>query len=132
MKGSGHPASDARSLLRSAKPGPSRTQTRERRGAKPSDDLHVCPACEGGLVYPTGWEEAGLTHWQVDLRCPNCEWAGTGIFSQVAVDRLDIELERGTDAVVDDLRRLMRANMEEEVERFARALQGDHVLPCDF
>ena len=48
------------------------------------DDLHVCGSCASTLVYPTEWEEAGATHWEVTLRCPNCEWAGTGIFEQDA------------------------------------------------
>src|SRR3954471_14256896 len=38
-------------------------------------DLHVCGGCTSTLVYPTEWEEAGTTHWEVTLRCPNCEWA---------------------------------------------------------
>ena len=24
----------------------------------------------------------GSTHWRVTLRCPNCEWTGTGVFGQ--------------------------------------------------
>ena len=31
-----------------------------------------------------------------------------------------------------DLKRLMHANMEEEVERFIAALDADHILPMDF
>ena len=70
------------------------------------------------LVYPLDWEEAGATHWEVTLRCPNCEWCGTGIFEQAAVEAFDEELDRGTEALVGDLRRLVQANMEEEIERF--------------
>ena len=32
------------------------------------DDLHVCGSCASNLVYPTEWEEAGATHWEVTLR----------------------------------------------------------------
>jgi hypothetical protein len=95
-------------------------------------DLHLCGTCNSGLVYPVEWEEAGSTHWQVSLRCPNCEWSGTGIFEQTAVERFDEELDRGTDALVSDLRRLVQANMEGEIERFVRALEVDAVLPEDF
>lgn len=95
-------------------------------------DLHVCGTCGSHLVYPTEWEEAGPTHWEVCLRCPNCEWAGTGIFEQEVVERFDDELDRGTEALVRDLKRLMRANMEDEIERFVEALHGDHILPSDF
>jgi hypothetical protein len=95
-------------------------------------DLHVCTTCESELVYPVEWTEAGTTHWQVTLRCPNCEWADTGIFPQDTVERFDEELDRGTEALVRDLKRLMTANMEEEIERFVRALEGNHLLPEDF
>lgn len=95
-------------------------------------DLHVCGTCASELVYPVEWQEAGAQHWQVTLRCPNCEWAGTGVFEQTAVEAFDEELDRGTEAVVRDLRRLVRANMEEQVDRFVAALQADHILPDDF
>ena len=95
-------------------------------------DLHMCGSCDSDLVYPVEWEEAGATHWEVTLRCPNCEWAGTGVYEQQVVERFDEELDRGTEALVRDLKRLMQANMEDEIERFINALEGDHVLPEDF
>jgi hypothetical protein len=94
--------------------------------------LHVCPACGSELVYPVDWEEAGATRWQVTLRCPNCEWFETGTFDQETVERFDDELDRGTSALIEDLKRLIYANMEEEIEIFCQALAGDHVLPEDF
>ena len=102
--------------------------------SEPSEhgDLHMCGTCNSDLVYPVEWEEAGSTHWQVSLRCPNCEWTGTGIFEQSAVERFDEELDRGTEALVSDLRRLVQANMEVEIDRFVRALDVDAILPEDF
>ena len=96
------------------------------------EDLHVCPECDQSLVYPIEWEEADETHWEVSLRCPNCEWGTVGTFVQESVDRFDEELDRGTEALVRDLKRLTRANMEDEVERFTRALAVDAILPEDF
>jgi hypothetical protein len=95
-------------------------------------DLHICGSCESTLVYPLEWEEAGATHWEVTLRCPNCEWTGTGVFEQIVVEQFDEELDRGTEALVSDLRRLMTANMEEEIDRFVQALDVDGLLPEDF
>jgi hypothetical protein len=95
-------------------------------------DLHVCAECDSELVYPTEWEEAGPTHWDVSLRCPNCEWNGTGTFEQNVVERFDEELDRGTEALVRDLKRLMQANMEEDIERFVSALSAGHIIPEDF
>jgi hypothetical protein len=108
-------------------------ETPAARSVEPAvEDLHLCPACEAGLVYPVEWEEASSSDWEVYLRCPNCEWSHTGTWSQATVDRFDEELDRGTEALVRDLKRLTRANMEDEVDRFVRALQADAILPEDF
>jgi hypothetical protein len=48
------------------------------------------------------------------------------------VDRLDEALDRGTEAVLEDLNILVRANMEDQIERFVAALNGDQILPEDF
>src|SRR5919197_1136951 len=102
--------------------------------AAPADgrDLHICPECDRDLVYPVEWEEASATHWEVLLRCPNCEWSEVDVFDQDTVDRFDLELDRGTEHVMRDLKRLVQANMEEEVERFAKALDSDAIWPMDF
>jgi hypothetical protein len=100
--------------------------------AEPGHDMHVCGTCGSRLVYPVAWEEAGATHWEVALRCPDCEWHGTGVFEQGQVDHFDEELDRGTQALVRDLRRLMHANMEDQVERFVAALHAGHIEPDDF
>jgi len=95
-------------------------------------DLHVCSACGSRLVYPVEWQEAGPTHWEVTLRCPECEHRSDGIYDQATVERFDEELDRGTDAVVRDLKRLTHANMQDDIERFARALAQDLIVPDDF
>ena len=96
------------------------------------EELHVCPECERALVYPVDWEESSPTHWEVQLRCPNCEWSTVGKYDQDTVDLFDEELDRGTEQLVRDLKRLMTANMEEEIDRFLTALEQDHILPEDF
>jgi hypothetical protein len=96
------------------------------------DPLHVCTECESGLVYPTDWQEAGADHWEVELRCPNCEWRGNGVFSQNAVEAFDDELDRGIDVLLSDYRALVNSNMEDEIDRFAKALDAGAILPVDF
>jgi hypothetical protein len=98
----------------------------------PVDDLHLCPECDRGLVYPVEWEEVSPTHWEVFLRCPNCEWTEVGVYDQRTVDRFDEALDHGTEALMRDLKRLTKANMEEEIERFTVALGSDLILPEDF
>jgi hypothetical protein len=95
-------------------------------------DLHVCPACDSRLVYPVQWEEADESHWHITLRCPNCERTEEGVFGQGQCDGFDDELERGTDALTRDYKRLMTANLAEEIDRFAKALEVDGILPADF
>jgi hypothetical protein len=101
---------------------------------EPTGDLplHVCADCDSGLVYPTDWQEAGPDHWEVELRCPNCEWRGSGVFHQSVVEAFDDELDRGIDVLLADYRALVSSNMEDEVERFAKALEVGAILPADF
>lgn len=98
----------------------------------PHTRLHECPECDRALVYPVEWEEASPTQWEVLLRCPNCEWSDLGVYDQTVVDSFDEELDRGTEALVDDLMRLQQANMEDEIERFTTALASDAIWPMDF
>ena len=41
--------------------------------------------------------------WSVDLRCPDCEWHGSGVYAQEVVDRFDEALDRGTEQLLGDL-----------------------------
>jgi hypothetical protein len=100
--------------------------------APSTEELHLCPECDAGLVYPVEWEELTTTHWEVSLRCPNCEHFSVGTYGQDVVDRFDDELDRGTTALLRDLKRLTRANMEEEIDRFCEALDSDAIWPMDF
>jgi hypothetical protein len=100
--------------------------------ARSVEDLHICPECTRDLVYPVEWSEANATEWEVLLRCPNCEWSDLGRFDQDTVDRFDEQLDLGTDILVRDYQRVLKANMEEEAARFASALAVDAIVPEDF
>jgi hypothetical protein len=100
--------------------------------AEPEQDLHVCVECTSELVYPVEWEESGPENWSVLLHCPNCDVYREGIFTQATVESFDEELDRGVDVLAGDYKRLMRANMADEIERFVGALNSDAILPEDF
>jgi hypothetical protein len=119
---------------RSASPGVTRGAGRLDTPSSTDEErlLHLCPACASHLVYPTEWSEQGERHWSIDLRCPECEWTDTGVFSQGIADAFDEELDLGVEALVRDLRSLANANMADEIERFAFALGADAILPSDF
>lgn len=94
--------------------------------------LHICFHCSGELVYPLDWSEEGPRHWRIVLRCPECESRREGVFEQAVVEKLDDELDRGSSALLGDLRRMTHANMSEEIEFFVRALDADLIMPSDF
>jgi hypothetical protein len=100
--------------------------------AEPDQELHICLDCDSELVYPVHWEESGTENWSVMLHCPNCDVFREGVFNQDTVEAFDEELDRGADLLAGDYRRLMRANMAEEIERFAGALSAGAILPEDF
>ena len=100
--------------------------------AEPEQDLHVCIECSSELVYPVEWEEAGTENWSVLLHCPNCDVYREGVFTQENVEGFDDQLDRGSDALARDYKRLMRANMADEIDRFASALEAGAILPEDF
>jgi hypothetical protein len=100
--------------------------------AEAHQDLHVCTECSSDLVYPVQWEESGMENWSVLLHCPNCDVYREGIFTQDTVEVFDEELDRGADALARDYKRLMRANMAEEIERFVGAVTAGAILPEDF
>jgi|GEM_PF-1190717 len=94
--------------------------------------LWRCGGCDCAFVQPLDWDLVGRSHWRVTLRCPNCEWIGTGVFSQEAVDRFDRELDRGMRKLQATLARVSRACMEADIETFVQALDTDLITPFDF
>jgi hypothetical protein len=96
------------------------------------EPLHICPECQCDLVQPISWTEASDEHWELLLRCPNCDWSTEGVFDQTAVEELEERLDEGLADMLSDLQRLTQANMAEEIDRFLAALQADLILPEDF
>ena len=94
--------------------------------------LHVCPECSSDLVQPIDWAEAPHGYWELVLQCPNCFWLDEGVFDQAQVDEFEEHLDDGLTEMLSDLRRLTQANMSEDIERFAAALNADLILPEDF
>lgn len=95
-------------------------------------DLHVCPTCASELVYPVTWSMVDRKHWDVSLRCPECQWEDSGTYGQDVLESFDEVLDQGTEEMVEDLKVLTRANMEDDIERFVDALNADQILPEDF
>jgi hypothetical protein len=94
--------------------------------------LHVCPRCDSQLVQPVAWNEAAERRWELVLECPNCTWTEAGTFEGRQVEALEEQLDEGLATMLEDLRRLARVNMNEEIKRFVGALRADLILPEDF
>jgi hypothetical protein len=94
--------------------------------------LEHCPSCESDLVYPVDWREAEDDRWELELRCPNCEWFARSVHTQDEVERFDEVLNGGTDVLIESLETLTRENMEADIEAFVRALDADLIEPFDF
>jgi hypothetical protein len=101
-------------------------------GLDPGPSLEVCPLCESNLVYPLDWREADGDRWELELRCPCCEWRHRDTFDQETVERFDDALNAATDSLIGSLDELSRENMRAEIDRFVDALAHDHILPFDF
>lgn len=94
--------------------------------------LHVCPVCASQLVQPVEWGAVEGECWELTLRCPNCDWSSRGIYDHAQVAELEERLDDGIAEILRDLNRLTDANMADEVDRFAAALEADLILPEDF
>jgi hypothetical protein len=95
-------------------------------------ELHLCDTCGSDLVQPVAWGRPGENGLELTLECPNCGRTELGTFSRDQVEQLEERLDDGLADMLDDLQRLTQANMSDEIERFAAALQADLILPEDF
>lgn len=100
--------------------------------ARTGSGLHVCPECDSELVQPVEWGRTASERWELTLHCPNCDWSRRDTYDYDQVAELEERLDHGVTAILRDLKRLMGANMADEVERFAAALEADLILPEDF
>jgi hypothetical protein len=54
------------------------------------------------------------------------------VYEGEQVEELEDRLDEGLGEILGDLQRLTQANMTEEIEQFAAALEVDLILPEDF
>jgi len=55
-----------------------------------------------------------------------------GRYCQDQIEQLEERLDEGLTAMLNDLARLTQANLSDQMDRFAAALQADLILPQDF
>ena len=96
------------------------------------DRLTICGSCGSMLVQPRTWRQAPPRSWQVELRCPECEGHGSAVVDEELAEQLTLFHERARALVEVSMLRLASENAEREIDRFARALETDLILPEDF
>ena len=101
--------------------------------------LRICSQCDCRLCFESAAEPLTPDSWLVVVQCPNCWYAWRRTVS-------DIELELFENALDDDIRvievaveQLAWANamaeadlIDQEVSRFAAALESNAIVPMDF
>jgi hypothetical protein len=97
-----------------------------------ANGMHCCPNCDSILVQPVNWYNQGDGYWNIELRCPECEWWGRDSYSRDESGYYAVELDRGDRELTEALNAVTRANMKEEADRFSAALATGSILPEDF
>ena len=92
----------------------------------------ICPRCGAAHVHPLEWHRLPHDRWVMALRCPDCEWRETEILGRREVERYETVMSEAQDRLADEIERVRREIMEDEVERFVAALADDLILPFDF
>jgi hypothetical protein len=73
----------------------------------------VCTTCSSTLAYPVDWQQLADVLWLTWLRCPNCESVIPRVLDDETVYELDLTLDRGTFALMQDLERIARDGNDE-------------------
>ena len=73
----------------------------------------ACPTCSSTLAYPVDWQRLADVLWLTWLRCPNCESVIPRVLDDNTVYDLDMTLDRGTFALMEDLKRIAREGSTE-------------------
>jgi hypothetical protein len=68
----------------------------------------LCPTCTSTLAYPVDWQQLADALWLTWLRCPNCESVVPRVLDDDTVYQLDVTLDRGTYALMQELDRIAR------------------------
>jgi hypothetical protein len=94
--------------------------------------LHLCPTCDSGLIDLVDGDEVTPGLWELSVRCADCETTHALCCGGDDLAKLERELCRATAELERELERFARLRFEEDIARFARALEADAIMPMDF
>jgi hypothetical protein len=96
-------------------------------------DLHVCRGCDRPFVVPAAvLDVVGDDQYLIELQCNNCGLVVVSPHGEDVLEALDRELDRQVGDMQSALELWLVTRQLEEIDAFAAALQGDHILPEDF
>ena len=96
-------------------------------------DLHVCRGCDKPFVVPAAvLDVVGRDEYLMELQCNNCDLVVVSTHGEEVLEALDRELDRQHADMQTALELWLVTRQMEEIDAFAEALNGDHILPEDF
>lgn len=93
--------------------------------------IHACPCCRLPRLHMLD-AQAMADHWQMTVRCPDCEWVYTGAFDAHQVSALADAEDRASRMILTDAKLMQQARHDEAAEQFGRALADGEITPDDF
>lgn len=95
--------------------------------------LTRCATCKLESVVPLMDEShETATGWHITLRCTSCFEVREVDVTQESADAFDTALDKQSRELTAAIRRWAHDNMQDYVNRFARALEADAIHPEDF
>ena len=95
--------------------------------------LHICRTCHKPFVVPLSIVDIlDADRYLVELWCANCDTATLSPHYDEELEELDKELVHTTTQIRAALEVIETVDDMVRLDRFADALQGDHILPEDF
>jgi hypothetical protein len=103
------------------------------------DSLRICPECDCRFCFEAAAEPWTPDSWLLVVQCPNCWNAWRLTVSDLVLRLFEHALDEDGRCIEATLTELADANeraaarqLEDEVERFAAALEAGAILPIDF
>jgi DNA-directed RNA polymerase subunit RPC12/RpoP len=92
----------------------------------------TCSRCGSDLLYVLSSRPVSDDTWEIEVRCPDCDWHETIVLGRYVTERFINQLHRQKRALVRDLGQLDAARFREDVERELALVRDDLILPADF
>lgn len=94
--------------------------------------MRFCLNCNSDSMHLIEWEEDGPDHWEVLLKCGNCEVFRRDTFHQLEVEDYEEWLDDCMDEIQNAWRKSEHERMKDYCAEFIVLLNHDVIMPEDF